>query len=256
MTASAVAGARFAGRSVIVTGAASGIGLATTHRLVNEGARVLAVDMHAEALKDHFDDAPNVDSLVVDLGDPAAAERVADAARSCLRTVDVLVNNAARRDGFALMLSTDLDTWNAVFAVNVTAPFLLAQAILPSMLERGSGVVVNIASIAALGGGKGGTAYTASKHALLGLTRSIAAQYGSHGIRAVAIAPGGVATPGRSGLHSPDPDGVAMLDRTRSARLRMGTPDDIAGLVSFLASDDAALINGACMVADGAWTAH
>lgn len=147
------------------------------------------------------------------------------------------------------------DVWHRVLAVNLTGPMLTSRAAIPPMIQQGGGVIVNFASVAGLHGGRAGAAYTASKHGLIGLTRNLAATYGVDGIRAVAIAPGGVET--RMGLGGdPSQRGFATLEKTMPASPKLADPREIATVALFLASGEASFVNGAVLVADGGWTAH
>ena len=181
----------------------------------------------------------------------AAAARVRDE----FGPVDVLVNNAGVMDALRPPLNVSLPQWELAFAVNVTAPFLLCQAVLPGMIAEQRGAIVNIASIAGLSGGRAGTAYTASKHALVGLTRSIAFTHVEDGIRCNAICPGGVATGIATRDDPRDPFGAQRYRLAHATKPRHGEPDEIAAVAVFLASDQASFVNGAILPVDAGWTA-
>jgi NAD(P)-dependent dehydrogenase (short-subunit alcohol dehydrogenase family) len=166
-----------------------------------------------------------------------------------------VVNNAGIMDRFLPAGEVNDAVWERVMAVNVTGPLRLSRAALPAMLRAGTGVIINIASIGGVAGVRGGAAYVASKHGLIGLTRNIAATYGADGIRCVAIAPGAVNTGIPTG-GEPSERGLAALNRTFPANLRTGEPGEIASVAAFLASDDASFVNGAVLIADGGWLAH
>ncbi len=247
------------GTTAIVTGGASGIGRAICGRFADEGAAVAVVDIDesgADATAGAIADAGGrAIAVTTDLRVPddiaAAVARVGDEFGS----IDVLVNNAGVMDALRPPLSVSLPQWELAFAVNVTAPFLLCQAVLPGMIANGAGAIVNIASIAGLSGGRAGTAYTASKHALVGLTRSIAFTHVEDGIRCNAICPGGVAT-GIADRDDPrDPFGAERYRLAHATKPRHGEPDEIASVAAFLASDRASFVNGAIVPVDAGWTA-
>lgn len=243
---------RFEGRNVIVAGAASGIGRATASRVAREGGRVVAVDVSAERLGGLATDLPDADvvTVVADLTKGEAAERILHAAGT---TIDGLANVAGIADDFAPIHEMSDDVWERVFAVNVDGLFRLTRAVVPAMLEVGRGSIVNVASEAALRGSTAGVAYTASKHAVAGITRSSAFMYEPHGIRVNAVAPGGVAT----GI----PTGGALSEfgqrRTGDVLALMppiAVAEQIAASITFLLSDDGVNISGAVLPSDGGWS--
>jgi 2-keto-3-deoxy-L-fuconate dehydrogenase len=240
------------GRRALVTGAASGIGRAAAVALAAEGARVLATDRDAAGLGRLAAEAP-VETAVADLADPAApAELVVRAG-----TVDVLVCVAGV--GFAATAAaTTLEQWDLTFAVNARAPFLLCRAAIPGMVQRGGGVIVNVTSALALAAAPQRAAYTASKAAVIGLTRSIAVDHAADGVRANCIAPGTVDSPwvGRILAGADDADGRREQMAARQLTGRMGTVEEIADAIVFLASDRATFMHGSVVVVDGGLTAR
>jgi NAD(P)-dependent dehydrogenase (short-subunit alcohol dehydrogenase family) len=184
---------RFAGRTAIVTGAGSGIGRATAVRLAQEGARVIAADLAADRLEQLAGEFPDL-GLIPVAGDIATVEAVQAVVAAAEGWVDALANVAGIMDSFLPPAEVDDATWERVFAVNVTAAMRLTRAVLPIMLEAGGGAIVNVSSEASLRASASGVAYTASKHAVNGLTKSTAVFYKGNGIRANAVAPGPVAT--------------------------------------------------------------
>jgi NAD(P)-dependent dehydrogenase (short-subunit alcohol dehydrogenase family) len=169
--------------------------------------------------------------------------------------VTILANVAGVADYFLPVGELDDDTWDRIIATNLTGTMRFARAVVPLMELAGSGSITNIASVAGLGGGGGGTAYTASKHGVIGLTKSIAFLYGPRGIRCNAICPGGVATTiaQTSGYPRVEWAGERLMASFALSQ-RLAEPEEIAGLISFLASGEGANLNGAVIASDGGWS--
>ena len=241
---------RFEGRTAIVTGAGAGIGLATSLRFAAEGARVIAADISAERLATLSQKAPGIVAVAGDLTQEAAVQAVIAAAEG---RVDVLANVAGIMDDFLPASELDDATWERVMAVNVTAIMRLTRAVLPMMVAAKKGAIVNIASEAGLRGSAAGFAYTTSKHAVIGMTRSTAFMYAKDGVRTNAVAPGGVRTSIQARMASP-------MAASRHGPLFQATAtpattaEDIANVITFLASDEARNINGAILPSDGGWS--
>jgi NAD(P)-dependent dehydrogenase (short-subunit alcohol dehydrogenase family) len=253
---------KLAGRVAIVTGAASGIGRATALALAAEGAAVVVADLVG-------DGAERVAREIAAAGGRAAAQQtdVADegsvaamieAAVKSFGGLDVLHNNAAATD--PALLSGDLEltamevaVWDRTLAVNLRGPMLGCKHAIPRMLERGGGSIVNTSSAAGLAGDLVRAAYGASKAGVDSLTRYVATQYGKRGIRCNSIAPGVIATPALAANVPPE-----QIDAYERSHLtpRLGRPEDIAKVVAFLASDDAAFITGQVISVDGGLLAH
>lgn len=169
--------------------------------------------------------------------------------------LDVLCNNAGIMDGMRPVHEIDDATWQRVLAVNLTGPFLACRRVLPVMIEQGHGTIVNTASAAGVAGARAGSAYTASKHGLVGLTRNIAFMYAEQGIRCNAVCPGGVETNIGTGADRPSEMGMERAMKNMASMPRVGSPDEIAQVAVFLASDAASFVNGALVTADGGWLA-
>jgi NAD(P)-dependent dehydrogenase (short-subunit alcohol dehydrogenase family) len=243
---------RLSGKVAIITGAASGIGLATTKRFIDEGASVVATDLKADVLELQLEGSGAV-PVAVDITDPRAPDLLVRKALEHFGKLDIVINNAGIVDRLLPVVEMTDEVWERVFDVNLKAPFRLCREAIPTMLEAGGGVIVNVGSIAGARGGRGGAAYTASKHGLRGLTENIAAVYAPQGIRAVLVAPGGVQTGISLGGEASEV-GMALLQKTLATNVRFATPDELAGIILFLASEEAGFINGAEIVADGGWT--
>ena len=234
---------RLQGRRAIVTGGGSGIGRAISHRFAAEGAAVVVADLIGE----------RADAVADEIGGTAVQADVtvaADVARLVgdAGLVDVLVNNAG--GGMADdVLEIGEDEWDTDLAVNLKSAFLCSKAVLPGMIERGSGVIVNIASVNGLAF-FANEPYSAAKAGMISLTRSLAARYGRHGIRAVAIAPGTIRTPLWQERVDKEPAIFERLVRWYPLR-RVGEPEDVANAAAFLASDDASWITGEVLRVDG-----
>jgi NAD(P)-dependent dehydrogenase (short-subunit alcohol dehydrogenase family) len=243
-----------AGRTVIVTGAASGIGLATARRLLAEGATVVAADL-AEPPADLRQDRCTI--VPTDVADEAAVEALVAAAPGRLAGVV----NAAGVAGGGMGHTVELDDWNRVIAVNLTGTFLVAKHCAARMLgnskvdgERGS--IVTLASIEGIEGTAGGSSYNASKGGVVLLTRNLAIDYGPSGIRANAICPGFIDTPMAAGIFGiPGMEHVGDHIRDEHALRRLGQPEEVAAVASFLLSRDASFVSGAILPVDGGYTA-
>ncbi|PDT09050.1 2-hydroxypropyl-CoM dehydrogenase [Rhizobium sp. J15] len=240
---------------VIITGAGSGMGRAMVGEFVSRGARVAAMDINLERAKetvDRLSDPSMAFALQVDVSDQDSAKRGVDAVISRWGRIDLLCNNAGILDGHATAHEVSLAEWNRVLAVNLTGPFLMARAVIPQMLAQGKGAIINTSSTSGFSAAGGGSAYTASKHGVIGLTRQLTFEYGARGIRVNSICPGATATPLALPEHnaaSPDMD----LAISKVPARRWCQPEEIAKLAAFLGSDDADYVHGSDYVMDGGW---
>ena len=243
---------RFQGQTAIVTGAGSGIGRATAIRFASEGARVIASDVSGERLAQLTADFPDLD-IVTLAGDVALEETAQALLAAAGGTVDVLANVAGIMDSFLPLAEVDDATWERVFAVNLTSIMRLTRAVLPGMIEAGHGSIVNVSSEASLRASASGVAYSASKHAVNGLTKSVAVVYGPKGIRANAVAPGAVKT----NIEAPFKSAWAQerLGPLMAIIPSFAEADELAASITWLASSDASNVNGVILPVDGGWAA-
>jgi NAD(P)-dependent dehydrogenase (short-subunit alcohol dehydrogenase family) len=245
----------------VVTGAASGIGRAAALRLAREGYEVAMMDLDVTGLVETGALIQQTTSglahpFTVDLCDPLAVGSVTREIAVTVGAPEVLVNVAGIGLAATVLETSDAD-WNRVMAVNLTGPFLTIRATLPLMLDRGSGVIINIASVGGQVGLARRAAYCASKAGLVGLTRAVAVDHAREGIRCVAICPGTVETEwiGKILANAPDPAAARAAMAARQLDGRMGSPDEIAAMIAFLAGPEGRFVNGAALVLDGGMTA-
>jgi 2-keto-3-deoxy-L-fuconate dehydrogenase len=240
-------GARLSAKRALVIAAAQGIGRAIAERFAQEGAEVIACDINAERLAEL---APQVSStLVFDASDPVALA----AALSGQHGIEILVNCAGIVQHNTI-LDTSPEEWTRAFRVNIDPMYHAIRLVLPQMLQAGRGSIINIASVA--GSIKGipyRCSYGASKAAVIGLTKSVAADYARTGIRCNAIAPGTVDTPSLQGRINSAPDPVAARAAfiARQPMGRLGTPEEIAAVAAYLAADESAFTTGSVIIVDG-----
>jgi NAD(P)-dependent dehydrogenase (short-subunit alcohol dehydrogenase family) len=238
----------------MVTGAASGIGRATALRLVREGALVIATDGNAEGLTSLVAEESAIRTIQGDLRSSTFVDEFVAFAEA-VGAVHILANVAGIMDHFVPVGDIDDELWDNVLAVNLTAPMRLCRRLVPLMAGRGRGVIINVASVAGLGGSGAGAAYISSKHGIIGLTRHIAYSYSPQGIRCNAVCPGGVATNIGTTAAPTVPWSWDRQQLGISLGERTAQPDEIAAVISWLACDEASNVNGAIMAADGGWKA-
>ncbi len=249
------------GKIAIVTGAGSGIGRAAALTLAKAGAWVVVNDIIGERAHETvamIDAAGGTARAVTaDVTDPVAVDHFVQATMLEWGQIDILCNNAGILDRMEPAAETSLELWDRVMAVNTTGPFLMARAVLPHMLAKGKGAIVNTASEAGFRGGGAGLAYTVSKHGIVGLTRSIAWMHAEEGIRCNAICPGPTITniAGDGGLEQFDSRFIARLTPVQGLMPRAAAAQRQADAILFLASDQSSYINGAILPVDGGWSA-
>ena len=243
---------RFDGKTVIVTGGGSGIGRATASRIAREGGRVIAVDVSADRLKQFASEMKDFDVTTVtgDITKPGDIKKIVAAAG---KTIDGLANVAGIMDDMTPLHEVTDAVWERVMGVNVNGMFLLTRAVLPAMLAAGKGSIVNIASEAGLRGSAAGLAYTASKHAVVGMTKNSAFMYGPSGIRVNAVAPGPVAT--NIGANFASALGRERVEGAMAILPPLAEANQLAASITFLLSDDGTNVNGVVLPSDGGWAA-
>ena len=250
MTESAIC-RRLVGRTAVVTGAGSGIGLATVRRLASEGANVVCADIDERAGKAAAAEAGGL-FVQVDVTDPEQVEALFKTAYDTYGSVDIAFNNAGisppEDDS---ILTTGLDAWKKVQEVNLTSVYLCCKAAIPYMQRQGKGSIINTASfVAVMGAATSQISYTASKGGVLAMTRELGVQFAREGIRVNALCPGPVDTPLLRELYAKDPERAAR----RLVHIpfgRFAEPEEIAAAVAFLASDDSSFITAAEFLVDG-----
>lgn len=236
------------GKKAIITGAASGIGEAIAKAYLAEGAEVLGVDLPSAKWRTSSDDRSGLNRLAIDITEAKAPHVIVAAATELLGGADILVNNAGIAPIASAETTTD-ETWNKVMQINVTAIFRLTREAIPLLKKSKAGRIINTGSIMSEMAGPEAIAYTTSKHAVAGMTKSMAADLGKYGIAANYLQPGSVVTP----LVEAHMQDKAFVDywKHKTPLGRLGQPDDIAGVAVFLASDAAKYISGAGIKIDG-----
>lgn len=247
---------RLEGKVALVTGAASGIGLACAKRYAEEGAKVAGLDINdSPAWSEITELASEALFIKADVTDEAALKSATASVLDTLGGLDILVTAAGIADAGPVHMVEE-DAWDRVLDINLKGTFLSIKAVLPSMMEQRSGSIITVASIEGLVGSEGGSSYNASKGGVVLLTKNVAMDYGRMGIRCNAICPGFIDTPLlRATL---DHDFMADYKKavTSEAKLgRLGKPEEIAGAAYFLASDDASFVTGQALAVDGGYTA-
>lgn len=247
---------RHSGSVAIVTGAGSGIGRATVLRLAAEGAQVVGCDVSDAGFGDLWEDLAaeglTAELLTADVTVQGDVDRVVAAGGD---RIDILANVAGIMDHFVPLHAVGDDLWKRVLDVNLTGVMRLSRAVLAAMRTAGGGAIVTVASKASISAGASGVAYTSSKHGVIGLVKHIAYFYGPEGIRSNAVLPGPVET-GIGATAAPQSEwAMERAQRSMATMGRMAAPDEIAAVVSWLASAEASNVNGAVVTSDAGWSA-
>ncbi|MFE9317385.1 SDR family NAD(P)-dependent oxidoreductase [Streptomyces albidoflavus] len=246
----------FAGRTALVTGAASGIGLATARRLGQGGARVVIADYNAEgaasAAAALTDEGIEAAAVTVDVTDPASVEAAVRFAQDTYGALHLAVNNAGIGGESAPTGDYDIEVWNRVVRTNLDGVFYSMRYEIPALLAAGGGAIVNTASILGSVGFAGSPAYVAAKHGVVGLTKTAATEHAAQGVRINAVGPGFIDTPLLQGMEKQAYDGLVQLHPAG----RLGGSEEVAEVIAFLLSDRASFVHGSYHLVDGAYTAR
>lgn len=241
----------------IVTGAGSGLGKEIALLFAQQGAKVFATDINQTALEDLQKDHSNIAIKKINMGIESEVKDMIQSAITTFGKVDILVNNAGVMDNFQPVGDCDENTWKRVMDINLNGVFHAMHATVPHMLENKSGNIINVSSVGGLFGARAGAAYTASKHAVIGLTKNTGYMYAKMGIRCNAIAPGAMET---NIGNTIDFSKITPLvnDRIMSGMVlnpRSSKPSEVAQVALFLASEDSSFVNASVVTADGGWSA-
>jgi len=251
---------RLQGKTAIVTGAASGMGKAIAELYASEGAKVVVSDINLEGaqavvngIKEKGGEAVAVQTNVASEED---VKRLFDETKQAFGKLDIVVNNAGIMDGMEPVGDVSDERWEKVFAVNTTAVMRSMRLAVALFLEQGHGTIVNNISAGGLFGARAGAAYTASKHAVVGLTKNTGFMYAANNIRCNGIAPGAVITNISSSMTNINHFGASRQQLGMAINPRAGQPEEIAQLALFLGSDESSFVNGQVIAIDGGWTAY
>ncbi|MCI8599495.1 MAG: glucose 1-dehydrogenase [Lachnospiraceae bacterium] len=248
---------KFQDKVAIVTGSTKGIGKATAMLMAAEGAKVVIVGTTEEAgnavVAEIKEAGGEAFYQKTDVTSPEALDALVKATLDTYGKIDILVNNAGVGGSLANMDQITDEEWDKVLATNLSAPFQMMKRIIPIMEQAGGGTIVNVASMASTGAGRGGIAYTTAKHGFLGLTRQISLDHGHAGIRINAVMPGPIDTQMIARVLSIPQHPVNMKIKM-SPSGRPGNPEEVAKAIAFLASDESSYIHGAALAVDGGYT--
>jgi 3-oxoacyl-[acyl-carrier protein] reductase len=237
---------RLKDKVAIITGAAKGIGFATAKRFAQEGAKVMIADVNPEAVKAAVDLIPGSEAYVMNVTDRASIEASIDQIMQRHGRIDILINNAGITQDARLVKMTEAQ-FDTVIDVNLKGVFNCTQLVVPHMLEAGKGAVVNASSVVGIYGNFGQTNYSATKFGVIGFTKTWARELGAKGIRVNAVCPGFIATE----MVKAMPENILKDIEGRSWLGRLGTPEEMANVYLFLASDEASYVNGIALEASG-----
>ena len=249
------------GETAAITGAGSGIGKCIVQRFLEAGASCMAADMNADslaALKEEFSEyGDKLATTVANVSDVEQVEAMVDQTVKTFGKMDIIINNAGIMDNLTPSAEMDDDIWDRLMKVNLNSVMYGTLKAVRYFLEhRTGGVILNTASLSGLCAGRGGCAYTASKFAVVGLTKNVAFMYGDAGIRCNAICPGNTQTNIGVGMRQPSKLGMTKATTGYAGATRSGTPEEIAAAALFLASSQAIFINGETLTIDGGWSAY
>lgn len=237
---------RLKDKVAIITGAAKGIGFTTAQRFAQEGAKVMIADMSPEAVKLAAEQIPGAQAYTMNVTDRGSIQAVIDQIIERHKRIDILINNAGITQDARLIKMTEAQ-FDAVINVNLKGVFNCTQLVVPHMLEAGSGAIVNASSVVGIYGNFGQSNYSASKFGVIGFTKTWARELGPKGIRVNAVCPGFIATE----MVTAMPENILQDIERRSWLGRLGSPEEIANVYLFLASDEASYVNGVALEASG-----
>ena len=251
---------RLDNKVAIITGSGSGIGKEIAFTYAREGAKVVIADFSEEAMNQTVEELKEAGhetyGVKVNVAVNEDIERLIDDVIREYGKIDILVNNAGVGDNMQAAANVEDATWDRVMDINLNGVMYGMRKVIPHFQEKGAGTIINMASISGLTGGRGGLAYTAAKHAVVGMTKNVASQYGPENIRCNAIAPGHVETGFGAAMDNVDKFGMEIATRGVNLMAKAGTVEEVANIALFLASDESSLINGVALAADGAWSAY
>lgn len=251
---------RLEDKVAIITGSGSGIGKEIAIAYAKEGAKVVIADFAEKAMDTTVAELTEAGheaiGVKVNVAINTEVEHMIDEAIEKFGRVDILVNNAGVGDNMQAAANVEDDTWDRVMSINLNGVMYALRKVIPHFQENGGGTIINMASISGLTGGRGGLAYTAVKHAVVGMTKNVASQYGPQNIRCHAIAPAQVQTGFAASMDNIDSFGMEVAVRGVNMLPKAGTVDDIANIALFFASEDSAYVNGVTLAADAGWSAY
>ncbi len=247
------------GKVAVVTGAASGMGKSIALLYAKEGAKVVATDINFDGVKETVSEIEAAGgtalALKTDVSKEEDIQKMIDTAVEKYGTLDILVNNAGIMDNMEPAGEITDEGWYKVMEINTTSIMRSTRKAIPIFQEKGKGVIINIASVGGLSGKVAGSTYTASKHAVVGFSKSTAFMYANDGIRCNVIAPGAIETNISSTMTNVSHFGISRVGSYHGLTPRTGAAEEIATAALFLASDDASFVNGDVLIVDGGWTA-
>lgn len=251
---------RLENKVVIITGSGSGIGKEIALTYAREGAKVVVADFNEAGIQQTVQELNELGAEAIGVKVNVTSEedisKMVDETVKTFGTIDILVNNAGISDHMQAAANVTDDVWERVMDINVNGVMRGIRKVLPIFLEKEAGTIVNMASISGLTGGRGGLAYTASKHAVVGMTKNVASQYGPQNIRCNAIGPAHIPTPLTENMANIDPFGMEIATRGVNTMVKAGTTSEIANIALFLASEESSYINGVTLAADFGWSAY